>query len=187
MFRTQAVARKCEVVVTESDRSRISAERVMNSLSAEVGKMRSRAELDGARSNAAAALTNTGDKNGTFCLHFLHKKDHFTKTGSGQTYGTHSKRDVFLQSPSSAQTLQRRSASPGRAQRRTALLQLQRLPPHLAAVAVGVVAMVEVGVPLLARVRRPIVRRDFYRRAWVRDRMQDKKRQANIASERGLL
>ena len=68
MFRTQAVARKCEVVVTESDRSRISAERVMNSLSAEVGKLRSRAELDGARSNAAAALTNTGGKNGTFCV-----------------------------------------------------------------------------------------------------------------------
>ena len=67
MFRTQAVARKCEVVVTESDRSRISAERVMNSLSAEVGKLRSRAELDGARSNAAAALTNTGGKK----RHFL--------------------------------------------------------------------------------------------------------------------
>ena len=60
--RLEAVASKCEGVVNEADRSRLAAERVMHGLAAEVGKLRSRVELDGARSNAAAALTNTVTK-----------------------------------------------------------------------------------------------------------------------------
>jgi hypothetical protein len=56
--RLQVVASKCDAVVFDADRSRIAAERVMHSLSAEVGKLRSRVDLDGARSNAAATLTS---------------------------------------------------------------------------------------------------------------------------------
>jgi hypothetical protein len=96
VFRTQAVARKCEVVVTESDRSRISAERVMNSLSAEVGKLRSRAELDGARSNAAAALTNTGGKNGTFCVSTFYIKRSFYQDRLGTNIWNALKKRRFL-------------------------------------------------------------------------------------------
>jgi hypothetical protein len=60
--RLETVARKCEAVVDEADRSRLAAERAMHDLTAEIGKLRSCVELDGARSNAAAALANTVTK-----------------------------------------------------------------------------------------------------------------------------
>ncbi|MDA8539148.1 hypothetical protein N9K47_00220 [bacterium] len=54
----EAIARRCEGIVEDSDRSRIAAERAMNNMSADVTKLQDRSELDGARSNAAASLTN---------------------------------------------------------------------------------------------------------------------------------
>ena len=47
------MTRKCQAVAEEADRSRLAAERVMHGLSGDVSKLRTRAELDGARSNAA--------------------------------------------------------------------------------------------------------------------------------------
>ena len=68
----------------------------MNSLSAEVGKLRSRAELDGARSNAAAALTNTGGKNGTFCVSTFYIKRSFYQDRLGTNIWNALKKRRFL-------------------------------------------------------------------------------------------